>query len=70
MNEETKKLSTPREILKAALAKEEEAYKFYDNLLKNTKITLLRETLEQLKDEEYKHIKLIKQKILKMDVGL
>lgn len=60
MNEKTEKLSTPREILEAALAKEEEAYNFYDNHLKKAKITILRETLEQLKDEEYKHIKLIK----------
>jgi rubrerythrin len=70
MNEKTKKLSTPREILEAALAKEEEAYNLYDNLLKEAKITILRETLAQLKDEEYKHIKLIKGKLLTKNVGL
>jgi rubrerythrin len=69
MEQERKKPSTPREILEEALAREKAAYKFYDEMSKNTKITILRETLEELRDEEYAHIKKLKNRILWMDLS-
>jgi rubrerythrin len=70
MNNTTQELSTPKEILKAPLEKEQAAYRFYDDLLKNTKITLLEEVLEMLREEEAKHIRITEKKITDMDLGV
>ncbi len=56
-------LSTPMEILEAALAKEKAAYDFYEKLLRNTSIGMLQEIIEHLLQEEYKHIQLIEKKM-------
>ena len=56
-------LSTPMEILEAALAKEKAAYDFYEKLLGNTSIGMLQEIIEHLLHEEYKHIQLIEKKM-------
>ena len=63
MNEADSKLYTVDKILKAALRKEKAAYNFYDNLLKDGKAEPLREILEQLREEEYRHIRLIEKRI-------
>ncbi len=57
-------LSTPMEILEAALSKEKAAYNFYEKLLNNTNIGMLQEIIEQLLQEEYKHIQLIEKKMV------
>ena len=56
-------LSTPMEILEAALSKEKSAYDFYEKLLGNTSIGILQEIIEHLLQEEYKHIQLIEKKM-------
>ena len=68
MNEETLSLSTVDDILKAALSKEKASFFFYDNLLKNRTVAPLREILEHLREEEYKHIRLIEKKIARMEM--
>ena len=63
-------LMDPISILKKALKKEQASYRFYDDLLKQYKsIEILRETIEQLRDEEYSHIKMIENQITKVGFG-
>ena len=55
MSNKNQSLSTPVAILEAALKKEKEAYHFYDDLLQGTKVIIIQELLEKLRDEENKH---------------
>jgi rubrerythrin len=67
MADQKQKFSTLTDILEAALKKEKAAYYFYDSVLKNTSVDILRETLEKLRQEEYKHIRIIEKEIVKLD---
>ena len=69
MTTDLKALSTPMAILEAALEKEKAAYRFYDQLLNNTNIGILREIIEHLLEEEYKHIQLIEKKMAALRNG-
>ena len=60
---------TPGEILAKALKKEEAAYRFYDALSRSTKIRMVRELLNTLKDEEAKHVRMIKKKMAELARG-
>jgi len=60
---------TPAEILKAALAREKAARDFYGNLARSCRVDFVRELLEQLKDEESKHIRLIQNMLTKLSSG-
>ena len=62
-------LSTPMEILEAALTKEKAAYQFYEALLNNTNIEMLQEIIEHLLQEEYKQIQLIEKKLATLRSG-
>ena len=66
MSTEAPTPQTAIEILQAALKKEKDAYHFYSNLLNTTTVYILQELLEQLRDEEHKHILMIEKKIAKM----
>jgi len=67
MGDDMTELNTPMSILKAALKKEKASYRFYDDLLKKHKsIEILREMIEQLREEEYRHIQIIEKKITKL----
>jgi len=57
------KSSTPMELLEIALAKEKSAYAFYQQMLRRTRVGLLRELAETLKNEEWKHIRLVERKL-------
>jgi rubrerythrin len=62
--------NTTEDILKVALAREETAHRFYEGLLeKHSKVEAIRELLEQLKDEEYRHIRLIQSKMADLEMG-
>jgi rubrerythrin len=62
--------NTAGDILKVALAREEVAHRFYEGLLeKHSKVETIRDILEQLKDEEYRHIRLIHDKMAQLDLG-
>ena len=54
---------TVSEILEMALKREKASYQFYDKIIKNISVNTLVETIEQLREEEYKHIKIIEKKI-------
>ena len=63
-------LMDPIGILKTALKQEQASYSFYDDLLKKYKsIEILREIIEQLRDEEYRHIQRIEKQITKLGLG-
>jgi rubrerythrin len=62
-------LSTPMDILEAAIEKEKAAYQFYEELLNNTNIGMLQEIIEHLLQEEYKHIQLIEKKMAALRSG-
>lgn len=69
MTIKNKRFHTPVAIMEAALKKEEDAYHFYDSLLQNTKVVIIQELLEKLRDEESKHILLIKNMLSKIKIG-
>jgi len=60
---------TPIEILQSALKKEKDAYRYYDTLLNTTTVFFLQELLEQLRDEEHKHVLMIEKILTKMQSG-
>lgn len=62
-------LSTPMDILKAALRKEEAAHRFYANLQASSHSAPVRELLTQLREEEHRHIQLIERKIVELNLG-
>ena len=62
-------LPTPIEILQSALKKEKDAYHYYDTLLNSTTVLFLQDLLEQLRDEEHKHVVMIEKKIAKLQSG-
>ena len=57
---------TPIDILTAALKKEREAYSFYNQLIQSSTVTVVQELLEQLRDEEHKHMIMIEAKISRL----
>lgn len=63
------KTRMPGEILELALAKEQTAYSFYDKLLQESKVEFITSLLEQLRDEEGQHVKMIKDKISSLNSG-
>lgn len=60
---------TPEEILRQALAKERTAFSYYDRMLKATSIEVIKDLLQDLKNEEYKHIKMIESRLARLTVG-
>lgn len=60
---------TPKEILDTALAKEKAAFSYYDRMLKATNIEVIQDLLQELKNEEYKHIKMVENKIRLLNLG-
>ena len=59
----------PARILQAALKKEEASYRFYEGMLKRTHVGIVKELLEELRDEESRHIGMIKHKIARLRAG-
>ncbi len=62
-------ISSTGELLKAALAKEQQAHDFYDHAILQCKIKPVQELLERLKDEETRHIRLIRDMLVKLELG-
>jgi len=59
----------PDEILDIALKKEKQAYSFYKRLAEQTSVKMIRQLIEKLSDEEYKHRKMIEDMIAQMNLG-
>jgi rubrerythrin len=64
-----KELSTPAEILQVALKKEQNALMFYNRILAGARVDFIRILIEQLRDEEAKHVKMIERKITSLKTG-
>jgi rubrerythrin len=62
-------LMTPNRILEVALDKEEAAHRFYDKLLEECQADIVRELLEKLKNEEYKHIRMVEEMMTRLNRG-
>ena len=62
-------LSTPDEILNAALAKERQSREFYARLADQCRIDIVRKLLERLKDEETKHERMIEDMLADLRLG-
>jgi len=60
---------TPNQLLQVALGKEEEARRFYDQLLGECRIDMVRDLLERLKSEEHKHMRMIEEMITRLNLG-
>ncbi len=63
------KLSTPNQILKAALQKEMQARDFYAKLARQTSVDFVKELLELLQNEESKHVHMIQKMLGKLESG-
>ena len=61
--------TTPEQILNVALAREEEAYAFYAGLVADCHIEVVREILERLRDEEARHVRLIRELTIRLNLG-
>ena len=58
---------TPLDVLRIALENEKKAYDFYDEMLKKYNSPVIEEILIALKDAEYKHRKIIEDKIAQIN---
>ena len=64
-----RRLNTPDEILNAALAKEQQARQFYAGLADQCQISMVKQLIEKLKDEENKHVKMIEEMLANLRLG-
>jgi rubrerythrin len=64
-----RRLSTPDEILNAALAKERQSREFYSGLAEQCRIDMVRQLIEKLKDEENKHVRMIEDMLANLRLG-
>ena len=69
MTDKKYKTLMPDEILDIALKKEKQAYSFYKRLAEQTSVKMIRQLIEKLSDEEYKHRKMIEDMIAQMNLG-
>ena len=62
-------LKTPEEILKVALAKETQARDFYAGMAAHCTVDFVKELLERLRDEEFRHMRLVQAMVTKLSLG-
>jgi len=62
-------IKTPMGLLEMALKKEEAAQRLYDRLLKEPQAGVVRGFLEQLREEETKHVRMVQRKIVDLRLG-
>ena len=60
---------TPDQILQKALVKETQARDFYERLASACRVDFVRELLEKLQNEEYKHMSMIQAMIGRLESG-
>lgn len=60
---------SPMDILQAALRKEKGAYAFYDAMLNQSRVGLVSELVESLKNEEAKHVRMVEKRISELNLG-
>ena len=57
------------EVLQIALKKEESSLKMYSSMVEQTKVQFVRELLEQLRDEEARHVRMIQKRLSRLAIG-
>jgi rubrerythrin len=62
-------MTTPDQILQKALEKETQARDFYAEFAANCAVDFVRELLEKLRDEESKHMRMIKDMRTRLALG-
>jgi len=65
----TKRLTTPNEILQAALDKETKARDFYAELEQNCSVDFVKELLLTLQNEESRHMHMIQKMLARVEAG-
>ncbi len=60
---------TPEEVLNIALSKEHASFRFYDRMLNLESVELIQDLLQELKNEEYRHVKRIEKQLAKLRSG-
>ena len=66
---DTRPLTTPSEILQAALTREQEARDFYAQLGLQTHVSYVKDLLQYLTEEETRHVRLVQSMITRLDLG-
>ena len=67
MSEVKKIPHTPIEILQVALLKEQNSYAFYNDMLQQSTVGFVSDLLEELRDSEFHHMKMIEKKIVTLE---
>lgn len=67
--EDFSKLKMPEDILNAALEEEKKTHAYYTYMCAHCQIDDVRVFFEKLKDEEYKHIQLIEDMLVRLRLG-
>ena len=62
-------LTTPDEILRKALEKEEQAREFYGELAAVCSVEFVRELLQRLENEEAKHVRMVEAMLSRLESG-
>ncbi len=60
---------TPEEVLNIALAKERASFRYYERLLNQTTTEWVADLLQDLKNQEYKHIRTIERRLEQLRRG-
>ncbi|OGV64187.1 MAG: hypothetical protein A2283_10190 [Lentisphaerae bacterium RIFOXYA12_FULL_48_11] len=60
---------TSIDVLQIALRKEEASCRLYEGMLNDSKVSFVRELLEKLRDEEVRHVRMIRKKIVQLEAG-
>jgi rubrerythrin len=63
------RLTTPDQILKAALKKEEQARDYYAELARQISVDFVKELIENLQIEESKHVRMIQTMLGRLEAG-
>ena len=69
MTETRKTQKTSIDVLQIALRKEEASCRLYEGMMNDSRVDFVRELLEKLRDEEARHVRMIKKMISRLEAG-
>ena len=69
MTDNRKVQRTSIDVLQIALRKEEASCKLYEGMMNDSKISFVRELLEKLRNEEARHVRMIRKNIALLEMG-
>lgn len=68
-NDNRRAQRTSTDVLQVALRKEEASCRMYEGMINDSKVGFVRELLEKLRDEEARHVRVIRKMIMRLEVG-